>query len=160
MRKILSLAAMLIALLTGATALVLFGRSLWTAGGAPVTPVNRNLDQELTAIYAPAALIQFAKTHDPGSIGTNDELARLIEQEGLQSCWMITLTYWSRGDGSYMPVILHPGDFAYRFPVTRACLQAMAGNPAAEYAKTRIVVIPEHLLAKAPLDALPELLRK
>ena len=118
------------------------------------------VDQELVAIYAPAALIQFAKTHDPGSIATNDELARLIEQEGLQSCWMITQTYWSRGDGSYTPVIFRPGDFAYRFPGTKACLQAMAGSPTAEYANTRIVVIPERLLAKEPLDALPELLRQ
>jgi hypothetical protein len=145
--------------LVGGICLILFGRSIWIAGlgGGKVQPAH----QETITIYAMPTVIAFAKRHDLGSITTNDELVRLIERDGLQKPWMITLTQWQQGGViTHISTIIRLGEFDHLFPINVACLQAIAGRPPEVYANTRIVAVPEHLLETEPKQALAELLAR
>jgi hypothetical protein len=67
--------------LTGAAGLFLFGRHVWNAGAPREEPPGYTVRSEIRTIYAPKALIVFAKAHP--EITTNDELVRLIRQAKL-----------------------------------------------------------------------------
>jgi hypothetical protein len=62
--------------LMGVAALFSFDRHVWKSGAHQTEPAGIALRSEILTIYAPKALIEFAKAHP--EITTNDELVRLI----------------------------------------------------------------------------------
>jgi hypothetical protein len=154
MRKHVARAALVAAALIGAAGLFLYGRSVWRAGSPSLNRYSPTIHQELLALYAPAALIEFARAH--GSIATNDELLRLLDQAGLRNCWMVAVNRGRQKNGQVTttPMVIHLGRHDYLFVLSRDYLHALAGNPR----DVQIVVIPEDLLAKEPVEALAELL--
>ncbi len=174
MQKLVARASLPVVALFGAICLIGFARFASPVGqklGAAAAGIveaeeaapDEILHQELLAIYAPKALIDFTKSREVAGIETNDDLARLIEEAGLRDCWMVTLgrSHMKRAGIIDMPVITRPGQFDYQFRINRAFLQTLAGTPPSEFhANARIVVIPEHLLTEDPHEALKELLER
>jgi hypothetical protein len=161
MQKNLPHGAMVAGAVIGAAGLLLFGRIIWTAARAPDARDNPKISQDFLRIYAPAALINFAKTQH--SIETNEELIRLIGQADLHECWFVVVTRSQMQDGQIIdvPVIFRPGQIANQFVLIRNYLHTLAGSTLDEHrADATVVVIPSNLITKEPLRALPELLEQ
>src|SRR5580693_8170669 len=94
--------------LLGVAGLFLFGRHVWNAGARQPEPPGITVRSEILTIYAPKALIDFAKAHP--EITTNDELMRLIREAKL-NVWFATLTRNHQANGFFtdVPVWYRPG---------------------------------------------------
>ena len=159
MMKNLRRTALLTAALVGACGLYRF----WQFVSDPPAKLHKiKVEERLLRIYTFKSLVDFAKKHPV--LETNDELALMIEQDGMQKYWLATLVRWHQWDNadietSYNPLIIHPGRRADQFLQNRAFLKTLAGNPPDDYhANAEIVVVPEHLVAIEPGEALMEVL--
>jgi hypothetical protein len=159
MPKNAATAGLVAAALIGAVGLSLFARFIWNRARHDEPPRTRYDHEQTTVVYMPPRLIEFAKRHGPSSIKTNDELLRLIERDALQQSWMVIVLH-TRDDDTIteLPIIVQPGQVAHLFQLTIGALHIAAGRR--QDGVEPLVVIPQRLLAKEPLEALPELLEQ
>ena len=110
-----------------AAGLFLFARHDWTAGARQTEPSGIANRSEILTIYAPQALIDFAKAH--AEITTNDQLVRLI-REAKFNVWFATVTRNYQGDGIFadVPIWYRPGEQPECFDNLKAVLLTLAGN--------------------------------
>ena len=113
--------------LIGAAGLFLFGRHVWNAGAPQTEPSGITIRSEILTIYAPKALIDFAKAHP--EITTNDELVRLIREAKL-NVWFATVTRLHQANGFFtdVPIWYRPGERPECFDNAKAVLLTLAGN--------------------------------
>jgi hypothetical protein len=147
--------------LMGAAGLFLFGRHLWNASAAQTEPPSITIRSEILTIYAPKALIDFAKAH-PG-ITTNDELVRLIRQAKL-NVWFATVARNHQANGIFVEVAIcyRPGERPECFDNAKAVLLTLAGNSpgpgTVAFTKAKTEVIEDAMMEMEPVDGLRQLL--
>ena len=147
--------------LLGAMALFSFGRHVWDAGASRSERPNLTVRSELRMIYAPKRIIDFAGAHPV--IATNDELARLVREAGLEAWFGVVFRcYQGNGDVVDLPVAVRPGEAPQFFENTRGvlCLLAgdAAGSPAADPTDVEIEVIEDALMNTEPVEGLRRVL--
>src|SRR5262249_6472188 len=136
--------------LIGAMALVSFGRHVWEAGASRNEPPGLIVRSEIRTIYAPRAIIDFARAHP--AIATNDELVRRVREARLETWFGVVFRdYQSNGEVVDLPVAIRPGEDPLGFENTRAVLGLLAGyaarSPAADPADVEIEVIEDALMS-------------
>ena len=147
--------------LIGAAALFFFGRHVWNSGAPQTEPPGITVRSEVLTIYAPQALVDFAKAHP--EITTNDELVRLIHEAKL-NVWFATVTRNHQANGVFadVPIWYRPGERPECFDDVKAVLVALAGNrpgPAImAYTNARTEVIDDAMMEMEPADGVRQLL--
>ena len=87
--------------LIGVAGLLFFGRHVWNASAPQRDPPGITVRSEILTIYAPKALIDFAKAHP--EITTNDELVRLIREAKL-NVWFASVARLHQANGNLADV--------------------------------------------------------
>jgi hypothetical protein len=147
--------------LIGVAGLLLFGRRVWNAGAPQTEPSGITVRSEMLTIYAPKALIDFAKVH--AEITTNDELVRLIREAKL-NVWFATVTRQHHANGIFadVPIWYRPGERPESFVDTKAVLLTLAGNRprpgTTTYTNAKTEVIEDAMMEMEPVDGLRQLL--
>jgi hypothetical protein len=155
-RLIMALCALL-----GVVGLFLFGRHVWNAGAAQPQRPATTIRSEIVTIYAPKALIDFAKAHP--EITTNDELVRLIREAKL-NVWFATVTRNHQADAIFADVALwfRPGERPESFDNTKAVLLTVARNRSGpgtvDFTNAKIEVLEVATMEMGPVDGLKQLL--
>jgi hypothetical protein len=149
--------------LLGVAGLFLFARHVWNAGAPQREPSGITVRSEILIIYAPKALIDFAKAHP--EITTNDELVRLIRQAKL-NVWFAIVGRNHRADGNFgdTAICYRPGERPECFGDTQAVLLTVAGNRpgpgTVAYRNAKTVVIEDAMMEMEPVDGLRQLLTR
>ena len=147
--------------LMGAAGLFLFGRHVWNAGAPQTDASGVAIRSEVLTIYAPKALIDFAKAHP--EITRNDELVRLIREAKL-NVWFATVTRLHQANGFFtdIPIWYRPGERPNCFYDARAVLLTLAGNRpgpgTAAYRNAKTEVIDDAMMEMEPVEGLRQLL--
>jgi hypothetical protein len=142
-------------------ALVSFGRHIWDAGVGRSEPPSIVVRSEMRTIYAPRAIIEFARAHP--EVATNDELVRMVHEARLEAWFGVVFrSYQGNGDAVDLPVAVRPGEDPLFFENTRGvlCLLAggAAGSPAADPTDVEIEVIEDALMNTEPVEGLKRVL--
>jgi hypothetical protein len=149
--------------LTGVAGLLLFGRHVWHASAPQQEPHGTTVRSEILTIYAPNALIDFAKAHP--EITTNDELVRLIREAKL-NVWFATVARNHEANGIFadVPIWYRPGEKPECFVSAKAVLLMLAGNRPApgpvDYRNAKTEVMEDAMMEMDPADGLRQLLRQ
>jgi hypothetical protein len=149
--------------LMGAAALFLFGRHVWTASAPQAEPSGITIRLEMLTIYAPKALIDFARAHP--EITTNDKLVRRIREAKL-NVWFATVTRNHQANGNFTDVAIsyRPGERPECFDYTQAVLHTLAGNRPGpgivDYTNAKTEVIEDAMMEMEPLDGARQLLTR
>lgn len=120
-----------------------------------------NVKSELRSIFAPQALIDFAKKHP--AIEDYDQLVLLLEAEGLSGSWYVIVAtdVLSDGESRRNVCYVYPSRMPYRFPSSRMVLDILRGDfPAGTRVggeKARIMVIPDTLAVQDPAAIVSDL---
>jgi len=147
--------------LLGVAGLFLFARHVWNAGAPQTEPSGITVRSEILTIYAPKALIDFAKAHP--EITTNDELVRLIREAKL-NVWFATVTRNHQANGIFadVPIWYRPGERPECFDNAKAVLLTLAGNRpgpgTVAYRNAKTEVIEDAMMEMEPVDGLRQLL--
>ena len=147
--------------LVGVAGLFLFARHVWTAGAPETEPSGIAIRSEILTIYAPQALIDFAKAHP--EITTNDELVQLIREAKL-NVWFATVARLHQANGFFtdIPNWYRPGERPECFDIAKAVLFTLAGNRAGpgimDYTNARTEVIDDAMMEMEPAERLRQLL--
>ncbi len=155
--------SMPVCLLMAASGLFLFGRHVWHSGGHETEMPGITVTSEILTIYAPRALISFAKSHP--ETPTNEDLLRLIREEHLR-VWFAVAVRNYQADGNFADVhaSYRPGEIPEYFDNTKAILLTLAGNPPGSgpvsFTKAKIVVLEDRLLEIEPAEGLRQLLTR
>jgi hypothetical protein len=130
--------------LLGVAGLFLFARHVWNASARQTEPSGITIRSDILTIYAPQALIDFAKAHP--EITTNDELVRLIREAKL-NVWFAIVTRNHQANGIFTDIAIwyRPGERPECYHDTKAVLLTLAGNRpgpgTVDYTDARIEVI-------------------
>jgi hypothetical protein len=149
--------------LIGAAGLFLFGRHVWNASVPQPEPSGIAIRSEILTIYAPKALIDFAKAHP--EITTNDELVRLIREAKL-NVWFATVTRLHQANGFFtdIPIWYRPGERPECFEHVKAVLLTLAGNRpgpgTVAYRNAKTEVIDDAMMKMEPAEGLRQLLKR
>ncbi len=149
--------------LIGAAGLFLCGRHVWNAGVSKPEPSGITVRSEILTIYAPKALIDFAKAHP--EITTNDELVRLIREAKL-NVWFATGTRLHQANGFFTEILIwyRPGERPECFYDAKAVLLTLAGNRpgpgTVAYRNAKTEVIDDAMMEMEPAEVLRQLLRR
>ena len=81
--------------------LFFFGRHVWNSGAPQLEPAGITVSSDVLTIYAPQALVDFAKAHP--EITTNDELVRLIREAKL-NVWFAIVGRLYQANGTFADV--------------------------------------------------------
>ncbi len=147
--------------LMGAASLFLFARHVWNASAPQSEPSGITIRSEILTIYAPKALIDFAKAHP--EISTNDELVRLIREAKL-NVWFATVArnHQANGNFSDIPIWYRPGEWPECFDDAKAALRMLAGDRRGPgimaYTNARTEVIDDAMMKIEPAEGLRQLL--
>jgi hypothetical protein len=147
--------------LIGAAGLFMFGRHVWNASVPQPEPPGITVRSEILTIYAPKALIGFAKAHP--EITTNDELVRLIREAKL-NVWFATVARLHQANGFFTDVSIwyRPGERPECFDDAKAVLRTLAGDRRGPgimvYTNARTEVIEDAMMEMEPADGLRQLL--
>jgi hypothetical protein len=149
--------------LIGAAALFFFGRHVWNSGAPQLEPAGITVSSDVLTIYAPQALVDFAKAHP--EITTNDELVRLIREAKLNVWFAIVgRLYQANGTFADVSVSYRPGERPECFENTRAVLLTLAGNRPGPgtmaYMNTETQVIEDAMMELEPVEGLRRLLKR
>jgi hypothetical protein len=154
---------MAVCALMGAAGLLLFGRHLWNASVPQPEPSGIAVRSEILTIYAPKALIDFAKAQ--AEITTNDELVRLIREAKL-NVWFATVTRMHQANGFFtdVPIWYRPGERPECFGDVKAFLLTLGGNRpgpgTVAYTNTKTEVIDDAMMEMEPVTGLRQLLTR
>ena len=149
--------------LIGAAGLFLFGRHVWNAGAPQPEPSGITVRSEILTIYAPKALIEFAKAHP--EITTNDELVRLIRAAKL-NVWFAIVARHHQANGIFtdIPIWYRPGERPECFDDAKAVLRMLAGNRPGPgimaYTNAKTEVIDDAMMEMEPVEGLRQLLTR
>jgi hypothetical protein len=149
--------------LLGVAGLLFFGRHVWNAGAPQREPPGITVRSEILTIYAPKALIDFAKAHP--EITTNDELVRLIREAKL-NVWFATVTRNHQANGIFadVPIWYRPGERPECFDEAKAVLLTLAGNRpgpgTVDYTETETEVLEDAMMEMEPMEGLRQLLTR
>jgi hypothetical protein len=149
--------------LMGAAGLFLFGRHVWNASAPQREHPGITIRSEILTIYAPNALIDFAKAHP--EITTNDELMRLIHQAKL-NVWFAIVARNHQANGKFTDVAIsyRPGETPECFGNTMAVLLTLAGNRpgpgTVDCKNANTEVIEDAMMEMEPVDGLRQLLKQ
>jgi len=152
---------MAICTLMGAAGLFLFGRHVWNASAPEREPPGITVRSEILTIYAPKALIDFAKAH--AEITTNDELVRLIREAKL-NVWFATVIRNHQANGIFadVPIWYRPGERPECFDNAQVALLTLAGNPpgpvTVDNRNAKTEVIEDAMMEMEPMKGLRQLL--
>jgi len=147
--------------LIGAAGLLLFGRHVWKSSAPQTEPSGITVSSEVLTIYAPKALIDFAKAH--AEIATNDELVRLIREAKI-NVWFATVTRNHQSNGIFadVPIWYRPGERPECFYEAKAVLLTLAGNRpgpgTVAYTNATTEVIEDAIMEMEPMEGLRQLL--
>ena len=142
---------------------MLFARHVWNAGAPQTESSGIAVKSEILTIYAPKALIDFAKAH--AEITTNDELVRLIREAKL-NVWFATVTRLHQANGFFtdVPIWYRPGERPECFDNAKAVLLTLAGNRpgsgTVDYTNANTEVIEDGMIEMEPADGLRQLLTR
>lgn len=120
-----------------------------------------NIKSELRSIFAPRALIDFARKHP--SIEDYDQLVLLLEAEGLSRSWYVIVATDVLSDGETQRNVcyVHPSKMPYRFPSSRMVLEILRGDfpPGTRVGdgRAKIVVIPDKVADMDPAAIVSDL---
>ncbi len=149
--------------LMGAAGLFLFGRHVWNTSAPRTEPSGITIRSEILIIYAPKALVDFAKAHP--EIKTNDDLVRLIRQAKL-NVWFATVTRQHQANGFFtdIPIWYRPGERPECFDFAKGVLLTLAGNRPGpgtlDYTNAKTEVIENAMMEMEPVDGLRQLLTR
>ena len=149
--------------LLGAMALVSFGRHVWNASVPRTEPSGIAVRSEILTIYAPKALIDFAKAHP--ETPTNDDLVRLIREAKLK-VWFATVARNPQAGGIFADVAIcyRPGERPECFDHTKGVLLTLAGHRprpgTVDYTNATIEVIDDAMMEMEPMAGLRQLLTR
>jgi len=149
--------------LMGAANRFLFGRHVWNASAPQTEPSGITIRSEILTIYAPKALIDFAKAHP--EITTNDELVRLIRKAKL-NVWFAIVARLHQANGFFtdIPIWYRPGERPECFDDAKAVLPTLAGNHPGPgimaYANARTEVIDDAMMEMDPAEGVRQLLTR
>src|SRR5271166_5743184 len=149
--------------LMGAAGLFLFARHVWNDSAPQSEPSGITIRSEILTIYAPKALIDFAKAHP--EISTNDELVRLIREAKL-NVWFATVARNHQANGNFadVPIWYRPGERPECFDIAKAVLLTLAGNRPGSgtvaYTNARTEVIDDAVIEMEPMEGLTQLLTR
>jgi hypothetical protein len=147
--------------LLGVAGLLLFGRHVWNAGAPKTEPSGITVTSEILTIYAPKALIDFAKAHP--EITTNDELVRLIREAKL-NVWFAIVARNHQANGYFTDISIwyRPGERPECFDNTKAVLLTLAGNRpgpgTVDCTNARTEVIDDAMMEMEPKEGIRQLL--
>jgi hypothetical protein len=147
--------------LIGVAGLFLFGRHVWNASAPQPEPSGITIRTEIVTIYAPKALVDFAKEHR--EITTNDELVRLIREAKLD-VWFATVTRHHQANALFADVGLwyRPGERPECFDHEKAVLLTLAGNRpgpgTVDLSNAKTEVVEDAMMELEPEDGLQQLL--
>jgi hypothetical protein len=147
--------------LIGVAGLLFFGRHVWNASAPRRDPPGITVRSEILTIYAPKALIDFAKAHP--EITTNEELVRLIHEAKL-NVWFATVTRNHQANGVFadVPIWYRPGETPECFDNAKAALRMLAGDRRGPgimaYTNARTEVIDDAMMEMDPAEGLRQLL--
>ncbi len=139
----------------------MFGRQVWNAGARQREPPGITVRSEILTIYAPKALIDFAKAHP--DITTNDELVRLIREAKL-NVWFAIVARHHQANGFFtdVPIWYRPGERPECFDNTKAVLLTLAGNhpgpSTVDFTNAKTEIIEDAMMEMEPVDGLRQLL--
>jgi hypothetical protein len=142
--------------IAAAMGLFLFGRSVWNEGNSHAAASGRAAHWKLQTVYAPKALIEFARQNP--QISNHDELLRLIRKERLNVWYAVVLV-----DGVFakMHIAYRLGDEPDRFRNEKTVLLRLAGKPPGpaywDCAEADVVVIEDALMEMEPVEGLMSL---
>jgi hypothetical protein len=113
--------------LIGVAALFLFGRRVWSASVDDTEPFGITIRSETLTIYAPKALIDFAKA--PPEITTDDELVLLIHA-AKPEVWFPTAirNHQANGIVADIPISYRAGEKPVGFDTAKDLLLILAGK--------------------------------
>jgi hypothetical protein len=139
------------AVVLGGVGLVMFAESIQRQPSKSEGRIVRvfPLRSEIHNIFAPQALIDFARKHR--SIETHAELAKLLESESLGEVWFATVSFDLLNNGDLYRGLnyIYPAKMSHRFPTTREVLGALGGwsdsYDSAHFSRVRIEKIPEEV---------------
>jgi hypothetical protein len=149
--------------LLGVAGLFLLGRHVWNASAPQTEPSGITIRSEILTIYAPKALIDFAKAHP--EITTNDELVRLIREAKL-NVWFAIVARQHQANGFFtdVPIWYRPGERPECFDDAKAVLLTLAGNRprpgTVAYKNAKTEVIEDAMMEMEPVDGLKQLLTR
>lgn len=124
---------------------------------------SRIVQSEVHAIYAPQALIDFARRTEIPVLSTNADLKRAIALARLEHVWYgVTIRdFTAAGAFQEEAVVDRPGVREASFGRTRSILYALAGGRepwgAFDPARVQVVVIPEAMIGGDPASVLADL---
>ena len=143
--------------------LFVFGRHVGSAGAAQTETPGITVRSEILTIYAPEALIDFAKAHV--EITTNDELVRLIREAKL-NVWFATVARLHQANGFFtdVPIWYRPGERPECFDDAKAVLRMLAGDRRGPgnmvYTNARTEVIDDAMMEMEPAEGVRQLLTR
>ena len=149
--------------LIGAAALFFFGRHVWNSGAPQLEPAGITVSSDVLTIYAPQALVDFAKAHP--EITTNDELVRLLREAKL-NVWFATVTRHHQANALFADVGLwyRPGERPECFDHEKAVLLMLAGNRpgpgTVDLSNAKTEVVEDAMMELEPEDGLQQLLTR
>jgi hypothetical protein len=149
--------------LIGAAGLFLFGRHVWNASAPQTEPSGITITSEILIIYAPKALIDFAKAHP--ETPTNDDLVRLIREAKL-NVWFAIVDRHHQANGNFADVAIsyRPGEKPECFDHVKAVLLTLAGHRprpgTVDYTNATIEVIDDAMMEMEPMAGLRQLLTR
>jgi hypothetical protein len=149
--------------LMGAAGLFSFGRHVWNASAPQREPPGITVRSEIVTIYAPKALVDFAKAHPETT--TNDELVRLIREAKLD-VWFATVTRQHQTNGIFtdVPIWYRPGERPECFYNAKAALRMLAGDRPGpgifDYTNARTEVIDDAMMELEPVEGVRQLLKR
>ena len=148
--------------LIGAAGLFLFGRHVWNAGAPETEPSGIAIRSEILTVYAPQALIDFAKAHP--EIATNDELVRLIRAAKL-NVWFATVTRLHQANGFFtdVPIWYRPGERPECLDNAKAALRMLAGDRpgpgTVAFRNAKTEVIEDAMMEMEPMEGLTRIIQ-
>jgi hypothetical protein len=118
---------------------------------------------EIEAIYAPRALIEFARAHP--RVETNDQLVRLIHEAKVDAWFGVVFrTYLANGQVMNLAQTIRPGQRTELFESTRGALTLLAGHPietaALDRSHVKIEEIEGPVVYMDPVKGLKQLLSR
>ena len=119
---------------------------------------------EFQVIFAPQALIEFARSHP--AIEDHEELSLLLGEQNLDELWYacVALNLLSTGERNQSVNYVYPARMPHVFPNVKAVLETLRGDvrthSSNDYSKARISILSDENLRLGPQAVLADLVER